>query len=929
MYAWETFNIYRQQDARWFEPLNRRQPTPEHLAEYRAAIGGGWRLRRRGLWFIADPPGDAALPAQGWKLHVSTRSQDSTAALRAALPVLREAMVPFKFLMDPWSVRFTNGKLWPRGSSGKFMAVYPPDEETFRAVATALATALREFTGPYVLSDRRCPDSTTAYYRYGGFTGNPQVRDDGAFNLMIKAPDGSLYPDERPPYWNAPPWLDRDPFGLPAVDPEPDPAASDEAADHLLDGRFRVETALHFSNRGGVYRAHDTRTGRAVIIKEARPHVGLGSGDIECVELLGKEHRLLTRLADTGHFVAPVSLFAEWEHHFLAEELVEGPQLSQISISENPLYTLELTPAGLAAYHGRMLGMFGQLTEAIAAAHRAGIVLGDLSWTNVLVEEATGRIRVIDLEGAIEEGVDPQLGLFTKGISSPDMVASGTCRQRDDWYALGSMMFGAIMLANNLVGYHPPALARVLDEVCRDLGVPADLPELVRELTGRAAAPAEWDPAVLAKRIAALSVTEPAAWPQLIPLARPAAEQLAGERLAGLRDRVRTTVEGTVGYLHATATPERTDRLFPADLGVFETNPLGLAFGACGVLHTLRTVTGEVPDRFLAWVLGQDADPAHLPPGLYHGLAGIAWVLAESGQAAYAGRLLRAANADPLALARAGVLHGAAGLGLANLRLWQLTGDDDLLAAAVRVGRHLADTAEYDDRGAYWRRSADPLTGGADGGIPLGYGHGPAGVALFQLYLTKASGDDAHLELGRRALDYELAHAQALNPVVTSFPSYADRSEPVLRSYWDQGTAGVVTTLVRYLAATGDPALRDWLPRLLPDICRKYAVSAQLFHGLAGLGNAVLDVAEFTGDEALLAEAWRVAEGVLQFAIDTPEGIAFPGEQAVRESADLATGGAGVALFLHRLAQAGPGRRTNANFLLDDLLAAPAAGAGR
>ena len=60
------------------------------------------------------------------------------------------------------------------------------------------------------------------------------------------------------------------------------------------------------------------------------------------------------------------------------------------------------------------------------------------------------------------------------------------------------------------------------------------------------------------------------------------------------------------------------------------------------------------------------------------------------------------------------------------------------------------------------------------------------------------------------------------------------------------------------------------------------------------------------------------------------EGVVFPGEQSLRECCDLASGSAGVALFLDRVRHAAPGRRTNRNFLLDDLLtsARPAPGDG-
>lgn len=947
VFPWETLNIYSRLDPRWFEPLERYVPDGAHLAAYRELMPLDWSLRRRGLWFLADPPA-ADRREQGWKLHVSVRAVDSVAALRAAIPVLRDADTKFKFLLDQRTVSWTNGRMWPRGSSGKFITVYPADDDLFRRLAAELTAALDGLTGPYILSDRRYRDSATVHYRYGGFIGISQIQATGVSSLMIKAPDGSLYPDVRQPYWQVPPWIAEDPFGIPAdedtsPDTSPDTSADTSAGaipetvggdqEQLLDGRFRVDEALQFSNRGGVYVATDVVTGAQVVLKEARPQVGLGKLDgdlagIEYTDVLRKEHRLLTELAGTGHFVRPVALFTEWEHTFLAEEKISGPQFSQHSIATNPLVTGELTPAALAAYHDRMRQLFGQFVAALDAAHRRGIVLGDLSWTNVLLDEDSDRLIIIDLEAAVQ-GTDANLGLYTPGVSSPRSIRAGRATPADDYSALGRILFGSLMLLNGFVGYQPAALGRLLDALAADLGLPADLVELVRELTAEPDAEPDAGPpdaTLVAKRFAELSVAEPAAWPSVIPLARPAAEVIAGERAGRLRAEVAATVGRAVDYLHATATPHRDDRLFPTDVGGFETNPLSVANGAAGVLHALRHLPGEVPGHLVGWVLRRDVTGGGYPPGLYYGQGGIAWVLAEFGHPGYAAKLLEQTRGTACSMEHPGVLWGAAGHGMACLRLWQLTGRQEFLDDAVHIGEHLTGTAQLDDRGVHW------LAPGPDGGqrVPLGYAHGPAGVALFLLYLHLAAGDGGALALGRQALDFELANAMRLSDRVTGFRGDLDESKDrACRCYWDMGTAGVLTTLVRYLAVTGDQVLDGWVDRLLPDVSRKYTVLPQLFHGLAGLGNALIDVAELAGRPAALAEAWRTAEGVLLFRVEQAEGTVFPGEQSLRESGDLATGSAGVGLFLNRLltVPADPaGGRTNTNFVLDDLLPTGAGG---
>ena len=369
-----------------------------------------------------------------------------------------------------------------------------------------------------------------------------------------------------------------------------------------------------------------------------------------------------------------------------------------------------------------------------------------------------------------------------------------------------------------------------------------------------------------------------------------------------------------------TADPQRDDRLFPADVTVFETNPLSIAYGATGILRALQRLTGDVPRELLGWALREDVDSDHYAPGLYTGQSGIAWAFADLGQLDVARALLDRAGAHPLLTRKPDVMRGAAGYGLARLRLWQLDGDRWHLDEARAIGAHLAATAVRDERGACWP------TVGHDGQerTPVGYAYGASGIALFLLYLHHATGEESFYELGRAALDFDLRQGVRVNDRTRAYPSHASddpAGSAVLRNYWEEGTAGVTTTALRFLASREDPGLRAAVVENLADSARKYANMPQLFHGLAGLGNVLLDAYEFSGEARYLDEAWRAGEGVLLFAVERPDGgVAFPGEQALRASADFATGSAGVGLFLQRLVEAAPGGRTNFNFVLDDLL---------
>ena len=899
MYAWETLTLYCAHNRRWFETSSRYLPDGTHLTVYRALMPAEWRLRRRGLWYIADPP-DTPVALQGWKLHVTAPVDGTVEVLRRALPGLRDALVPFKFLLDPRTNAMTSRKTWPRGSSGKFLTVYPPSEERFLEIADWLAEALDGIAGPYILSDRRYRGSKAVYYRYGGFVGLPQLQPDGTAMLMIKAPDGSLVPDLRQPYWHAPEW---------AGNPVADDGVEGSDDDQLLGGRFAVTAALSFSNQGGVYVASDARTGRDVAIKEARPHVLCGSANAQAVDVLEKEHRLLQLLADTGRFVRPVAFFREWEHAFLAEERLDGQQLGQLSISLNPLCNLDLTGPAFHDYLTRMRDLWRQVAEAIAAAHERGVLLGDLSFTNVMVVDGDRTVKVIDLEAAVQEGIDPELGIHTIGFASPRTVETNRYDRANDYHALGALMLGSLMVVNSTVGYYRPALRRFLDALAADLALPPALVVLIADLTDVQAR--DWDPNEVLARIDALdfSAAEPP------PLAFPATAPTPD-----LEARVRETVAGIAQYAVETADPHRDDRLFPADLGVFETNPLSVAFGALGVMRALHRLTGTAAPGFLAWALRHDGHSAAVPPGLYLGQAGIAWSFAELGEIEVARAILARAAEHPLLWESYDLFNGCAGYGLAQLRLWQLTGDRMHLEEARKVGGRLAQDAVHGERGAHW-----PVADGPDGemSVPVGYAYGSAGIALFLLYLYSATRDETVLALGRAGLDFDLAQTVRVNERARGYPSHAADGaveSGVVRNYWDEGTAGVTTVAIRYLTVQPDDSLRRVVRENLEDSCRKYAVMPQLFHGLAGIGNVLLDAFELTGEQRYLHEAWRTAEGVLLFRVDRHEGIVFPGEQSLRESTDFATGSAGVGLFLDRLGHARPAGRTNFNFVLDDLL---------
>lgn len=879
---------FYQAHPEWYESFDRYRPGSELFRIARSIVPPTWRVQRDGVWNHAAPP-KGQLPEQGWKIHISATPLNCQAVLRRTVEICVEKEIAFKHLVDRHLVSLTTWKGWARESSGKFITIYPSSDRHFEQIIETLYVALREFDGPYILSDKRYKDARVIYYRYGAISGYPVLIVSGRTERWIQSPNGNLTPDLRMPFFSPPDWVS-DPFPT-------DDVEGKEATLYLNDGRYQIERTVGASVSGGVYVATDLDNGRSVLIKEARPHTSVNDDGRDAVHRLQKEHRLLEKLQDTGVTPVPIDLFWDWEHLFAVQEFIHGGDFIRFIVTSAPLMVGDLTWENKEQYVELIRRVWTNLALGIEAIHAEGVIFGDLSLRNILLtSQEFGDIRIVDLEGAWEKGVDtptPQFG--TPGFRP----AEGVRGEADDIYTLGAAMLGTLFPMNSLMDLKPSAKGIFIEEMAADLGLPEQMKQLVLKCMADNEAERP-NPARIVEVLSNLDV------PQGNP---PVQCDLSKAELL-------STVDGILNYIHASADFHRQDRLFPADPNVFVTNPLSITNGAVGIAYALSRITGEVPESIIPWILSQSITPEQYAPGLYIGSSGIAWGLWELGLHEIALQTMRATLDHPLLWDSADMLYGAAGRGMACLHFYLATGDQEWLDQAVEVGEWLLRSKVEDDQGYSWPAE--------EGNVWLGYGRGASGIALYLLSLSLASEESLFLSAGKKALAYDLAQERELPSGKIGIPrtpasAEGSRHRNVVSSYWSDGTAGVCTTLIRFWASTRDLTYLDKLKQFIPDTFRKYTAFPSLFLGLAGLGNTLLDVYDFTGDEYYLQKAQLVAKGVSLFSIKRASGIAFPGHQLYRISTDFGTGSAGIALFYHRLAHADQ-RLGDFNFTLDQLL---------
>jgi hypothetical protein len=524
--------------------------------------------------------------------------------------------------------------------------------------------------------------------------------------------------------------------------------------------------------------------------------------------------------------------------------------------------------------------IFDSLLQAVSVLHSNGILFGDLSHHNIKVQLSTYDIRLIDFEAAVRRGSDQPSHLFTPAFAKSSRFLRSTNDVEDDAYGVAALMMYMLFPLPALSSLRDDLFDTVLPTVLADLG---------------------WSETPVADVIRGLSENR---------LSFAAARGLLQKPSTLTSPRfIETTIPGDnnimirqfAEFLIASMHPERQSSLLFADPFMYQTNPLSLGFGACGVLYALHRCGFEIPRSAYDWLEHRldHTSADDLPPGLLTGFAGVAWTLAELGLDDRAVHLMRLANQCFNVTYHHSYFYGMAGIGMANLHFYARTGCRDYLKAAIDFATCIMQRAQHTDRGTYWE---------ADNFVHLGFGYGQSGVALFLLRLYEATSDIAYRSLGERSLAFDLAHGIELESGILSFPNRP--GDTTVLPYLEEGSSGIAKVAIRY-------GQWDVAKTLIADSHRKYSSFPGLLYGLASFIDVHTDAFIFSGDPTFLKMAQRPISGLKDmYLIKQNRGAAVPGDGLFRTSCDYATGVAGVLRTLYRLQHS-----EAADFFLDELYA--------
>lgn len=874
-----------------------------------------WAVEQGDFWCSVRPRGHRSAE-QGWKLHLSATPLSAALVLATAADVLVAERASFKFAGTVERVAELTGSRADRGSGGKFITVYPDDPDRFRLLARRLHEATLGLRGPGILSDRRyCPDSLV-HYRYGAFRGVRTTTNDGDTDVRLRRPDGGLEKDRRQAWTTTPAWAP------PAFPDAPAPAKPSEPARGprkkpvvLLNDRFVVSRAIRHAYKGGVYLATDRTTGREVVVKEARPHVGVRMDGTDLQDTLRHEAEMLDLLEPLGLTPARIDLFAQGGNLFLAQERVEGRTLRD-RMREGPV-------RGMTEF----LALARQVVDIVEAVHGTGHVLRDLSPNNLMITPE-GRVRLIDVEYLAPQGVPVRRG-YTPGYAGPELSSRvdhelTAPEYEGDLYSLGAVLLHLMAGVDMLLAPDPRPVGERTDAMIT-LAV-ADHP-WAAPLLGPLLALCASDPAArwgldrVRRTLDALEATAATVHPGSAP-APDAGAPAPGpditdeerERLIadGLAHLLRTRGSGTKGHL------------WPVDGFGATTDPLNVQYGAAGVLAVLTRAASAGADPELlrgiaeltGWIrrrlddasAGRAVDGTTLP-GLHFGRSGTAWALLD------AARLLgdEAAEAEASALARAvpvdwpnrDICHGSAGAGMAQLHFWRTTGDPVFRDRAVACGEAVLTAAEEHPAGVIWPIPAtfDSKLAGAR---HYGFAHGVAGIGAFLLAAGLATDREDFVRAARTAGDTLVTLARVEDGQATwAAGDRADDGVPG-QTHWCSGSSGIGTFLIRLWRATGDARHRDLAALAATGVRRAmWSSSPAACHGLSGNAEFLLDMAAALDDPRYLDGARALVACIRSRAVLRDGLLVVPDESLEAVVAGYQTGLAGTLGLLLRLRDGG------------------------
>lgn len=782
---------------------------------------------------------------QGWKIHVSSTLYNAQEILNGISEVLLAKQIPFKHINDEFSLLNINSKNGNRISSGKFITIYPPTDDTFLNLLDTLYEIVKDKeNGPYILSDK-CWRDSNVFYRYGGFISILNEKGEAC----IKDPEGNLVPDQRTPYYQVPEFVkDFDIY----LDSKNNLTEDEEDKQKL--SKYEFKNVFRYTNGGGIYLAERVTDKTKVVIKEARPKAGLDGQKRDAVDRLKVEYETLTKLSEVEGVVNVIDYFRSWKHHFLVEEYVEGFDLKTwLSVKypfhrENDKYT----------YLKDIKKIILSLIKIVSEMHNKNVGMGDLQPSNIIIDQDLN-VKLIDFESAEPIDINTKPALHTVGFANK---MNENHRERD-WYAIKKILRYCLLPIGPISDLDESILSIQNQWIEREFG--RDIYLFVKEIENKC-------DKYLSKTKGKEFITNNKAHKNL------------NEEVILLR-------EGLTKGMIKNFIPE--DRLIYGDIRQYELpdGNFNVYTGGTGAALALAR-SGSMNTEVYKWIEDHLLNKVKsiTQEGLFTGKAGIAATIYELGYKEEAlmifDNYLDNLNAEDISLR-----SGLAGVGLTYVSLYFEEGNESYLLKATSIATNIKSFID----------NKKTLASTDWAGVPIGLMDGLSGVALFFTSLYSVTRNQEYYEIAIELLERDLKNTRL--DTETNILQTIDERDRLL-PYLSGGTIGIGVALWFLNHVSGENLFHKELKSIsnLNDI--RCTFSGGLFDGIGGF--LLLPIIQNDSVETYEKNIKDAIEKLNLFILRREDEFLYSGNFCYRLSHDLYSGSSGIILALNAIIKSNP-----------------------
>src|SRR5690554_3032390 len=256
---------------------------------------------------------------------------------------------------------------------------------------------------------------------------------------------------------------------------------TDPLLGRLIDGRYEVRARVAAGGMATVYVAFDKRLERDVALKVMHQHLADDASEADFVSRFRREAKSAARLTHPG-MVRVYDQGVDGHLSYLTMEYVPGENLRQ-RLTRDGTFTLE-----------KAFTITESVLDALAAAHRQGLVHRDVKPENVLLDDSDSpKLADFGLARAVTEVTSTSSGMLlgTVAYLAPELVADGDADARADVYSCG------ILLYELVTGRQPYTAETALGVAARHLHedmpapsavvpwIPVEFDQLVSAMTAR------------------------------------------------------------------------------------------------------------------------------------------------------------------------------------------------------------------------------------------------------------------------------------------------------------------------------------------------------------------------------------------------------------------------------------------------------------